>query len=209
LEIQVKRGTSKLVDNLVAICQANGGVIAGGYVRYMCSPHQNPAPADDIDIFCQDQNSFSAIRTQLGILPVETAVSTELSLTYSINGKKVQVIRPNSALQSFGSVENIINHFDFTINQAYLISGTRAYVAKNFSEHEMRRELVIVSTHNPTGILKRIIKYHQKGYSISGYELEKVISSYKKVLEQPFHLEDVNLDPLSLNASYEDFLHFA
>jgi hypothetical protein len=192
----------------------------GGFVRWMVSPNLDPVPAGDIDIYPNSPDDSVAIQDWImNNIPLEKVKGnqfmheTDISVNFKPkSGNKLQVIKPvnQGHIVANGSLEQILENFDFTVCRAGLVSLTEALVDDEFIQDEMKKKLTIKSIHCPIGAIKRIAKYSMKGYYISPAELYKLFNDwdrrsadYKEELRQALALwEDmqngVNADEMEL-----------
>lgn len=185
-KLTVLRGAEQIAPLFYGVSHL--GKFIGGYVRYMVSPNLSPAEAGDIDIYPNDVDCVESIKSWIQTyVKLEKDKSggmfheTPISVTYTpAVGPKIQIIKPvnQGAIVAHGTLEQILNNFDFTVCRAGLLSLTEALVDDSFVEDELKHRLVIKSIHCPIGAIKRIAKYSKKGYYISPSELYKLFSDW-------------------------------
>lgn len=153
------------------------GIICGGYVRYMASPHQKPAPASDVDVYPYDEDKYEALKTlfkqERGL---QVRHENNMSITYKrpeepehpyFAAPAVQLIKPvvEGRVISVGSKQEILENFDFTVIRAGYAHGDGwATVDADFPHDEPRRILRLKNIHCPVSSTLRCMKYSRKGY---------------------------------------------
>lgn len=183
-KLAVLRGAD-LVAPLFYGIEGKGNII-GGFVRWMVSPHHDPAPAGDIDIYPNGMEEMADIHSWIyanielkdkGKKPHMTDLSTSFVPAY---GPKIQVINPTNTghIVAKGSMEQILNNFDFTVCRAGLLDLQTGLVDDEFVHDEMRKRINIKQIHCPLGEIKRIAKYAKKGYYVSPAELYKLFADW-------------------------------
>lgn len=170
----------------------------GGFVRWMVSPNHDPAPPGDIDIYPNNTEDRDWVIKEIAKLGLErlppaskamVAAGTDTrfwhvtklaSTATLLTGQKVQVINPVNAghVVAKGTMDELLNNFDFTVTRAGLVSLDEAVVDDEFIEDEMARRLVIKEIHCPIGAVKRIAKYTRKGYYCSPSEIYKLFVNW-------------------------------
>ena len=149
--------------------------ICGGYVRWMCSPLYKPSVARDIDVYCKNETTYTTLDkvfSTLGMTKRENPISVEFRVstkdhTHRFFGlQPIQLIKPMKIARvvTEGSLEDILNSFDFTVIRLGLIDSTKALADDDFLEHEKRKKLVIKNIHCPISSTFRFMKYYKKGY---------------------------------------------
>lgn len=125
----------------------------------------------DIDIYFRDEERCSKFygNTLFG----SPEITTKRAKTYRYNLEKIQII---CDLRYMGKPAEIISKFDLRVNQCvYDIESQTFYMHKKFLEDLAAKKLTINPNANrPISTMKRVVKYVQKGYSISGPELIKL-----------------------------------
>jgi hypothetical protein len=176
VEITTRRGIFE-VRPVLDIVEPLGGIICGGYVRFMAAPGRNPKPAGDVDIYCEDGDIYEHIKEALDAELVQRH-ENEISITYKTPDDEdsplylspvVQLIKPvkEGRVVTQGDLEEILSNFDFTVIRAGLIPGThgkRALVDADFDHDERKHRIRIKNIHCPISSVFRIIKYAKKGY---------------------------------------------
>lgn len=182
----VKRGWARLEELFELI--HNYGYIAGGMARYVASPNDLTALAEDVDIFCREEKSFDIIKALLlsrkySKLEFENELVCNIFFkphcTYGTGDDlKVQIIKPRSQgkLNTFGTEEEILNNFDYPVTKALINNSNSVMVHKGFSEDEITKTLHLLNINCPIAAISRMVKYAGKGYKISMREIIKVFA---------------------------------
>jgi hypothetical protein len=181
IEANVLRGFTE-IENLFNFIYTISGqhkyFICGGWVRYMCSNHSNPIPGCDVDIYCMDEKAFDDLQNAFNLNDKHTlSIKHEnaISITYSKPKNRdhpffaspiIQLIKPTKEgrLVSEGTMEDILENFDFTVVRCGLKSPKKAVVDADFFHDEEKRIVRIKNIHCPIGTNFRCIKYSKKGY---------------------------------------------
>lgn len=183
VEVPVKRGFEQIKD-IYQIATREGAIIAGGWVRYMCSPKDNPVPAGDVDVFPQDAETVDRVRMAFSR---ELGYSTyrQSDVAYTMGGRKpntpeVQIIKPieRGALKTFGTLQEIIDSFDFTVVRIGLLSESVALADECFTYDEFFKELNVRTINTPIAVVLRAQKYAEKGYTMSPTETLKLFKDW-------------------------------
>lgn len=165
----------------------NAGVncfIAGGFARWVLSTNESTPIADDIDIYFEDQESFSLAKDVLinrhrFIVNMETdnAVTTSPPSDVGMWAPlHIQLIKPVG--KRFGNLYDVLDSFDLNICQAAIqIEKTsddlQGYVSLEFTRGEAKQIVKILSCESPVAVLARCCKYSAKGYRVPAKELVK------------------------------------
>jgi hypothetical protein len=192
IKIEISPGIKELAD-------IPGVFIAGGAVR---SLYEKQTPRD-IDIFSNSQAAYEEALKSLplkgyGLLFTNQMLSrfkkTEsTSTTKVVEGKEVVVIpeviettidlvvpRKGEYLCTFGTPEEVISFFDFTVARAALLSNNEALVDVRFEDDIKSRILHIENIVCPLMAGRRIFKYLNKGYQITTKETLKLFLEFEK-----------------------------
>jgi hypothetical protein len=177
--LPILRGFTEISD-LFYLAEKYNAVICGGYARYCCSPHIKPVPAGDVDLFPRDEDSFKRLKeklvTEIGFgIKHENEISLTLkipknppaTLCHSLMASpRIQIIKPvkEGAVVTLGSIETILQNFDFTITRAAIINPGECLVDEEFAEDEVHRVLRLKNIHCPVSSMLRCMKYSKKGY---------------------------------------------
>lgn len=161
----VTRAVAKLPERVARLLQAQPVFIAGGYVRDTIAG-QRPR---DIDVFTPGAECSDACISALG--GADKAHVTEFAHTFP-GTPPVQVIRR----WSFGSPDEIFEHFDFTIARAAIFFADgewRGVCGSRFYADVAAKRIVFDPTDatrselDDGGSLLRLCKYLRRGYSAS------------------------------------------
>jgi hypothetical protein len=185
VEIPLKRGFTE-IQELYDLITPLGGMIIGGYARYTCSPNKNPVPASDLDVYCKDMETFEAIKTALKrIASVKRRFETNNAITYITDGDwshvpDIQLVKPinEGHKVASGTVEEIMDNFDFTVTRAYIKDPKTCIVDKSFVRDEENMFLRIKNIHCPISSTFRFMKYRNKGYSTGAREVLKLFRDW-------------------------------
>lgn len=172
-EMRVVRGFTEISYLWDVIEFVGKGIICGGYVRYMCSPRKKPIPASDVDIYAQDEEAFKKLRSTLETEGLKKRHENDVSLTFHQPDKDnlfmcppVQLIKPMriAKILTDGSVQEIINNFDFSVIRIGLLSPETALADERFPYDEYKLTLRLRNIHCPVSSTLRCCKYASKGY---------------------------------------------
>jgi hypothetical protein len=173
--------------------------IMGGFVRYCCTEKETIKHAHDIDIYCYDQTVFDSMRKKLN-----EAGFTEHKKEYPVCvmfAKKgpvdfpLQLIKPiqDFNLKALGTMEEIIENFDFTVARIGVINENEAMADDDFIADATQKKLVIKFIHCPVSSMLRIMKYAKKGFSIRPFEIFKLFvdwegrdNNYRQIIAELF-----------------------
>jgi hypothetical protein len=171
--VSIKRGFQE-IETLFTNITVLGGVICGGYVRYCASPLPEPVKAADVDIYCVDDRVFDAIKKHMQEeMKLEKRHENNMALTFKrpkegpyAYAPPIQLIKPvrEGAIVANGTMEEILDNFDFTVIRCGLIDQHTALADKDFEEDEKHRRLRIKKIHCPISSTLRCLKYAKKGY---------------------------------------------
>lgn len=184
--------------------------ICGGYVRYMCSPCVSPAEAGDIDIYPNDMAAHESILQDLGKMGYKESFTSPVAVSFftehgPLEGvPKLQIIVPKNegAIVADGTLEQIINSFDFTVVRIGLTSLSEALADDDFAKDELNKRLSIKNIHCPISSVKRIAKYTTKGYRIHPFQILKLYEDWDK--RSPEYKQELT-EGLGILASAENF----
>jgi hypothetical protein len=109
----------------------------------------------------------------------------ELKEPYQYIKEYVQLIKPRQEgnIKTYGSLLDVIDNFDFTINMI-AVGSTYIFKAECFDRHVRQKKLVFNNIHCPIGILVRLRKYLRKGFTIPIYEFAKIYRVWDEVDEE-------------------------
>lgn len=147
------------------------GFIAGGCFKNIFNHEQ----VKDIDVFFRTENDF---------LDACITVKSWDSIIPLYENKKVKAFKnTNSGLQIelirtvFGTPEEIISNFDFTITKAAFIDDEFLY-HKKFFEHLHTRKLVLdAAIPFPVSTFERTLRYTRYGYGLCRESKEKLLKA--------------------------------
>lgn len=137
-----------------------GGFCAGGFARAMASTHTNEF--SDIDVWCRDENSFVQVQEYLNENYNAPFSKTDYhgreTFKYHVHSNVVSVVvNVLQLVKTFGTPEEIMNGFDFTVCQAF-IQGKFVHTTPKFREHDKIKRLSYTSL-DAKGVAYRIAKY--------------------------------------------------
>ena len=187
--IPVLRGATEITHLFNTVTNHNG-VICGGYVRYMCSPQLNPIPAGDIDIYFQNEEDHDLFIKKIKNAGMEIKHENEISTTFKRTNDPdiefaycptIQVIKPKleGAIVAVGTLEEILDNFDFTVVRVGLVTLEGALADDDFLEDELHKKLQIKNIHCPVSSTLRCMKYAKKGYFLHPFEVLKLLSDWE------------------------------
>ena len=209
VRVKIHRGWLP-IRKLHKICVTHEAVILGGYVRWMCSTRNNPAPPKDVDIYCPDEDVFKSMREAFAAEELVIKNENDIAIAYNkpehphwlFCCPQIQLIKPirEGVIVTNGSMEEILKNFDFTVVRIGIDShiSNGALADPDFIEDEKAMRLRIKNIHCPISSMYRVMKYKEKGYFPStGLILklfldweerpmetkEKIIAFYKKLEE--------------------------
>jgi hypothetical protein len=201
---EVKHHNVNTLDSFFISVFTYGGFIAGGYARFALSEKPFAEPKD-IDVFCEGKDDFANLHEWLSglghiVFDSPFAASFKITKGFPYINKKVQLIRPREEgnVKTFGTPEEVIDNFDFTINMV-AFDHEGFCMAKDFQNHNKRNKLVFNNIHCAVGILTRVRKYLRKGYKITISELLKIYYMWDEVSK-----EDKELIRNTFNDSWFD-----
>ena len=215
-KVKLMRGFTEIKD-LWHIIQKHNCHIIGGYARYCASPNKYPVKTKDIDIYCITEENYNNIVEEFKKLGLVEKHSNSKSITFAKNDLHfvaapiIQVVKPIEIgkVKTNGSIDEILDNFDFTIARALIINENECLVDDDFEEHEKQKKLVLKNIHCPVGSLFRCIKYIKKGYFLKPTEALKLFvewdsrdTDYKQKLLN-FLLEKNKKDVKNISAIYD------
>ncbi len=188
VKVPILRGFTE-IQNLYKLVIPLRGMICGGYARYCCSPLHKPVETIDIDIYPFDEESYKNIKNSLDSVGFKEHRDSVNAMTYKLHEDnlylatpKVQLIKPmkEGKIVSFGTVEEILSNFDFTITRACLISETECLVDEDFMKDEKSKTLKLKNIHCPVSSTLRCMKYARKGYWLPPSECIKLFLDWSE-----------------------------
>jgi len=204
-----KRGLTEL-NPLLGLPHAGEWFVMGGYARWALSPNQKPALPEDLDIYCKTEEVYKSILEVLTkIHDLRIRYETDHSVSFSKKERTgweylppIQLIKPviDGHKVAKGSIEEILDNFDFTIARAALTLGKVnfthwfAWQDEEFEKHERQQKLVIKNIHCPVGTALRACKYVKKGYKIKMTEIVKLFLDWEeRDIDYRFRVRNLNL----------------
>jgi hypothetical protein len=188
--IPLLRGFTE-ISVLYDLAQKNDCVICGGYARYCGSPllTANVKHASDLDLFPKSEQACENMLKDLIAMGYEKAHENHVSITLRAVDKNnikllsiptPQIIKPviEGKIVTLGTVEEILQNFDFTIVRAAVISPTELLVDEDFENDEMHGILRLKNIHCPISSLLRCCKYARKGYFMRPMEALKLFQDW-------------------------------
>lgn len=184
--IPLKRGFTE-IQLIYNTAKQNDCIICGGYARYCASPlpTNKVIKANDIDLFPKSEKACDKMKQSL--IDIGYKVSFENHICYTmkpIESKKEelqhipqpQIIKPviEGKIVTLGTMEEILNNFDFTVVRAGLLSSTEIMVDDDFEEDEKNKILRLKNIHCPITSMLRCCKYAKKGYFMRPAEALKL-----------------------------------
>ncbi len=190
-ELPVLRGFTEIAL-LWELAQKHNSAICGGYARYCLSQQSNPFPAQDVDLFPQSEESSAGLIEELKSIGFTVKHENEICVTFEcVTASKdvrwfscpiVQVIKPvlEGAIVTVGTVQEILNNFDFTVARVALISPTMGIADEEFLADDAAHKLVLKNIHCPISSTMRCIKYSKKGYWLGLMETVKLFLDWNE-----------------------------
>lgn len=193
-EIPVLRGMT-MIQPLWDLIAAHGMVLAGGFARWMCSPNESPATANDIDIFAANRAKWSEFLKVLEHLGFTESFESDFALTMSYARHKghaeydprlavipkVQLIKVNNfgPRQTWGKPHEVISGFDFTVIRIAILNETTALADPRFYRDETRRVMYLGAPQHPVVALHRLQKYARKGYYAPPFTVAQIFEEWE------------------------------
>jgi len=189
VETKLVRGFTE-ISVLYKTIQSFGGMICGGYARYCASLRTSPIPARDVDIFFRTPEEYEQAKSKFLADGLEIKHENEVSLTFKLpedpkhlwrTTPPIQLIKPmkEARLLTYGTPEEILDYFDFTIVRAFIKDENTVLVDENFEKDELGTNLRIKNIHCPISSLFRAIKYIRRGYFLSPVESIKLFIDWQ------------------------------
>lgn len=197
VELKVRRG-AELMAQLIRAAAECDSIIAGGAVRWMCSPLSETMDgkngglvgSNDVDIFPPSNEKLEALEARLldmGYSRLEDERG-DMARTY----RKPSVPKPAGHVQlvvprrsafmntSAGTAAELLETLDFTVARAALLSASVALVDADFEHDERRKLLRIRHIVCPISAVRRIAKYTAKGYHCRMLEIVKLFAEWSE-----------------------------
>lgn len=173
------------------LCQKFNAVICGGYARYCASPLPTVKviPAGDVDLFPKSEESSKQLLEALQTMGFVIQHENHVSITMKPSDDKKeelefypvpQIIKPvvEGKIVTLGTVEEILENFDFTIVRAAIVSPAEVMVDEKFEADEKHKVLRLKNIHCPISSLLRCCKYARKSYFMRPAEALKLFSDW-------------------------------
>jgi hypothetical protein len=187
VHVPVLRGFTE-VSNLFHTVNSNGGLLLGGYVRYICSPCKKPAPSEDIDVYCPTIGVFESLTKTFKRKDFKQKAENDLALTYEpfkyghpmFPCPRVQLIKPmvEGVVVTKGNTKRILENFDFTVVRIGLKNPGQALADADFIHDETNHFLRIKNIHCPISTIYRLMKYNRKGYWPPTHQITRVFLNW-------------------------------
>lgn len=191
IETPLLRGFTEIAL-LWELAQKHGSMVCGGYARYCASRLQKPIPAGDVDLFPQSENGHLALIEEIKSLGFTVKHENEISVTFKhleehadprwVICPVIQVIKPvlQGSIVTVGTMEEVLNNFDFTIVRAGILSPTSVLVDADFIVDDKGMKLQLKNIHCPISSTMRCIKYSKKGYWLGLGESVKLFNDWNE-----------------------------
>jgi len=187
-KVRLLRGFTE-IQEFFALAEKHQAVICGGYARYCASPRKEPVKAGDVDFFPKTEDGVAGMQKDLEEMGFELRHENHVSITMRpkpCEEEKLaylptpQIIKPvvEGKIVTLGSVEEILENFDFTIVRAAIISSTEVLVDEEFMVDEAKMILRLRNIHCPVSSLLRCCKYARKGYFMRPGETLKLFNDW-------------------------------
>jgi hypothetical protein len=188
VQVPVRRGAQE-TSILGTLLYNMDGFICGGYVRWMCSPVPTPKPASDVDIYAYTPEAFEEIRQLFKDRKLKVRFENDNAITYDrvtdtshifFSLPPLQLIKPilQGAMVAVGSMQKVIENFDFTVIRAGLIDKDTALVDADFDHDELHSILRLKNIHCPISSNLRCMKYAAKGYWLPATQCIRLFSDW-------------------------------
>lgn len=185
VQIPILRGFAEIAP-VWELAQKHGSMICGGYPRYCASQLRQPPVASDVDLFPQSGTEHESLVADIKSIGFTVKHENEISVTFKVLEKHddyrwtvcpvIQIIKPvlEGAIVTVGTMEEILNNFDFTIVRAAILNPTTVLADQDFIEDDKGWKLRLKNIHCPVSSLMRCIKYSKKGYWLGLMECTKL-----------------------------------
>jgi hypothetical protein len=184
--VLIRRGFTEITYLFREVSKMDA-TIAGGYCRYMCSPHKDPAIPRDVDVFCKTEEAFNNLKAFFEKEKLEIKFENDISISYRthtndlwIGCPEIQLIKPmkQARVVTVGSVEDILNNFDYSVTRIAIVSETECLADEHFLQDEKKRFLRVMNIHCPIGSVSRLMKYFKKGYWTKPFQILKLFQDW-------------------------------
>lgn len=172
----------KLATIIQLVLNMDDCFVAGGFVRWLCSPLIEPVPFNDIDILCLNDEAEENMCSELDRSGFKVEVESKLSWTYMKRGvdfDQISRLGDQRHIESFPKIqvikhtrfpgkhlEEALGKFDLSICQAALLTLEDARVNEHFLSDEKARRIRFVGFHHLYDAFYRVAKYAAKGYHL-------------------------------------------
>jgi hypothetical protein len=162
----------------------------------------------DIDIFCFNEDSETHIDQGLLSMGYSLFSDNEMVATYVHSDDSfstVQLVMPRilSNGVTFGTAEEVIDSFDYTVCRAAIISNTEIVRDTNLSEDYSVKRLRLMNSNCPVGAMLRYQKYSKKGFVM---DYENVLDLVRFAQDNP--LPDDKVEKLLKLSRVKNELHW-
>jgi hypothetical protein len=188
---------------------------AGGFARYCASPCPSPSSFSDVDIFPKSPEAFEVILDFLVSNGFDVkgentrAIWFEPRYFQDVYVPSLNVIKFTQIghLKGFNTerieARELLESFDFTCVQAYILDKNTVMVSDKFLEDEGQKQLKFVSIQNPIKLWGRVLKYNREGYGISRHEVLKALKAWERFPQNEKRMAELDKDgPLD----YADYM---
>lgn len=177
-EIPVKLlNMSDELVQLVRVGAKTRSYIAGGAARAV----YNGQKPTDIDFFQSDPVLFDTLVANLKTIGYKVQFDNPMLVRMiKTDAITIDCVRPREAenLKTFGTPEEIIGNFDFTVCAATFKDEHTLIVDDNFEQDNADMRLRIIHIVCPINEVKRIAKYANKGFKIGAVEILKLFTTW-------------------------------
>lgn len=173
---------SKTVQQIIDL----GGIIAGGYARYLAAPYSKDVKSfKDIDIFvpCDKPEVYTAIADLLLKQNPDRVLTLKNSMRYEVIDDKFDAIiynLVNISHEPFWIISSLLGRFDLDVCQVGLdksgLYGTNAFVTSYRSNYARFAPNYVIT--DPMLEMKRLFKYAEKGFTITNTEIAKCMDAW-------------------------------
>ena len=189
--LPILRGFSE-ISLVWELAQKHSAIICGGYARYCASQLPHPPVASDVDLFPQSATSHESLIADIKAIGFEVKHENEISVTFKslethadprwVVCPVIQVIKPvlAGAIVTVGTMEEILNNFDFTIVRAGITSPSTVMADSEFLDDDKSWKLHLKNIHCPISSTMRCIKYSKKGYWLGLMESVKLFLDWNE-----------------------------
>lgn len=164
--------------NLIPLFKKNNAIICGGAILSVFTDTK----INDYDIYFKNMEDAKKMITDLGrVTFLRKSFESENAITFSSNSLTIQIICNENLIGN--SAMDLIEKFDFSVCMgAYDFSIDSFIVDKDFFSSIANHKLIFnTKVDYPICSMIRLLKYQEKGYSIEGTELIKLILCINKV----------------------------